>query len=175
MDDPTTHPHVWHDFIVNNHKLFRRIVDACDRDPTLVRDMVSQTAEPPAGERHVCPICSCERASYAILCGHLSKTHRHKSTARAYTHSTHCLSCLTEFFHRPRLLRHLAKRGSRCLARLQMHADPLPQQSVEQLDAEDLIVIRKLKSQGLPKYHHKLPPVRLCGPLQYWPLPDIDI
>ncbi len=152
----------WHDFILKFPTTFCKFVN-------LYVEAMPYVHLPQAVvvcERCECYICGKECASKAVLDGHMSKTHSKISCARLFAFGTRCLACLTEYGSRPRLIRHLGRKGCKCLIAFIANVIPMTPEEYKPLDQEDLIRIKELRSVGRPKHYHPSAVVRVPGPYE---------
>ena len=96
---------------------------------------------------------------------HLYKEHGVRPDIRRLVETTVCIACMSDFFSRERLIRHVARCSPRChevyvLTQVQVNDDTL-----SHLEAEALANTKSLKTQGHRRELATKPPLRLRGPL----------
>ena len=138
----------------------------------MVGAITSQQNGPSAALDHTpetqiqCLECGKLCMSAAALQGHMTRSHAKRKIARWYASGCVCCVCMYDFMCRPKLLRHLSKKSSKCLTIMQQYTDPLLDSVVAELDLEDLNYMKANVAKGYPKYYHPMPVRRSIGPCQ---------
>ena len=127
------------------HRLVRKAASAELRQPP-----TKASASNPDVVPHTCPLCGDAFASFQALRAHRFAVHHLRSDAAAVVDGTSCPCCLTEFWSRDRVLRHVQHDRPACLEALWSHG---------------MFVNPLTQVHGEPGQTAHYPATRLAGPL----------
>ena len=118
---------------------------------------------------HECNICGKSYPTLQELMSHRHAQHKLKNAIRAHVDSTFCFACLTECFHRYKLIDHITNglQSEYCTHYYRELVPPIDDALFKKLEYEELIHSRALKSQGRHPKYHPIRVFRLPGPLPY--------
>jgi hypothetical protein len=114
--------------------------------------------------------------SKQALAVHMARQHGVKVDIRRWVDDSVCRICLVDFGTRPRVIAHLAYRSALCRCNMILSMDPLPDETVTELDAADTADARVLRSAGRRPNYATTACHRIPGPLPaFVPLVDGEI
>ena len=113
-----------------------------------------------------CDVCGQRFHTLQQVAAHQFDKHRIRNDARRYARTTHCEVCLMEYHSRTRLVRHLAYTATGCYDQMVQRMHPLNDEQVELAEKEEAGRLRKARHSGRQHARHRMPNVRLLGPLR---------
>eukprot|EP00435_Cladocopium_sp_Y103_P001085 s3376_g1.t1 len=101
----------------------------------------------PAGASWQCGECNQRFGSKRALAMHARQVHQYRKWQKYYALDVDCLACGKRYFARSRFISHLST-STGCADIYRACFPPAPEEMVQQIEAEELEVARRLKSQG---------------------------
>ena len=166
LPDPNEEFQPWKSLICDLPGSFYKALDMqCDTESQLVLS----TPAPQVVEHthHICHICGSKQSSKQELSAHLFKKHGIKIPLRRKIDTTFCLSCMTEFHTRTKLINHIAYRCPACAFYYSNHVNELDSSITDPLDAQESVDNKSLRKQGKKILFHPVKSFRLFGPRQF--------
>ena len=111
-----------------------------------------------------CNLCEDSFASKKALAVHARHKHKYRTLLKYYVLGDECLACGKKFFHRNRLLAHVAA-ASRCKEAYTACFVPAPEHEIDEIEAIDREHNKLLKTQGWHPTKAFLPVTMVQGPL----------
>ena len=111
-----------------------------------------------------CNLCEDSFASKKALAVHARHKHKYRTLLKYYVLGDECLACGKKFFHRNRLLAHVAA-ASRCKEAYMACFVPAPEHEIDEIEAIDREYNKFLKIQGWHPTKVFLPVIIIQGPL----------
>jgi hypothetical protein len=111
-----------------------------------------------------CNLCADSFASKKALAVHARHKHKYRTFLKYYVLGDECLACGKKFFHRNRLLAHVAA-ASRCKDAYMACFVPAPEHEIDEIDAIEREHNKLLKTQGWHPTKAFLPVTIVQGPL----------
>ena len=112
--------------------------------------------------------CSqCElRIRATHMLAHMHKKHGYTNPLRRKVGASVCMSCHKQFWTRPRLFQHVARRSNFCKVFYESHMPELEYEHWVHVESEERELLTKLRGKGLSCRYSAVPVVRLQGPLR---------
>ena len=113
-----------------------------------------------------CETCNISFTNRQHFFNHLVRVHDYRSQGKAFADGDAiCKACLKHFHVRPRLIKHLSPKNSKCFKFCNQHLQPLPADVLSRLEEDDVLLKRSCRAKGISVLLANCPPVRVAGPL----------